>query len=100
MDKYTAYVRANKRKLIVEREISIKRAIDFLDETKNGLVIGPDGTEYTVKEELEYVKSIGSKPRVKSDNLDSGGRSVHEDSSGELFESFRDYAESSSERDN
>lgn len=99
MAKYTAYIRMNKRKLICEKDINYQRALDFLSETKNGLIIH-DGRECTTKEELEYAKSIRSLPGIGDADVVSSRPEVHEDSHRELLETLRDYTKSSPERDN
>ena len=96
---YNAYVRSNKRMLKAEVGIPLERAIDFLNETKNGVIMDTDNREYT-KEELEYVKSVGSLPGFGEDNPLAGGGEISEDPNRELFSFIRDHAESSSERDN
>jgi hypothetical protein len=100
MAKYKAYIKANKRKLIVEADINYQRALDFLSETKNGIIVDNTGKEFTSKEELEYVKSIGSLPGIGADSIPASRKEVHEDPHRELLETLRDYTKSSSERDN
>ena len=99
MARYTAYVKANKRRIIAEKDINYKRALDFLKETKHALVVDKSGREFTSKEELEYVKSIGSLPGIGADSIPASRREVHEDSHRELLETLRDYTKSSPERD-
>lgn len=98
MDKYKACVRANKRTITCEVDITLDRAIDFLDETKDGIIFC-DNKELT-KEELEYAKSIRSLPGIGEDNVTTSGESLHEDSYRELFEAARYNAESGTECDN
>jgi hypothetical protein len=96
---YTAYVRANKRKVICEEEIPLERALDFLEETRNGLVIDSSGNEY-VKEELkDHAESIRSKSGDRKNSEFTGIGKVHEDPDPELPEFAKYYTESSSERD-
>jgi len=99
MLKYTAYVRANKRKLIAEKEITLERAIDFLKETKYGVIIGDSGKEYTI-EELKDVKNIRSLPGIGPSDFVTSGGEVPENPYRELLESARDNAEPSTECDN
>ena len=97
---FKGYVRANKRKILAESGITLDRAIDFLSEVKDSLIIDEDGREYTQKEELEYVKSLRSLPGIgESEPVISGG-SVYEDPNRELFESARDNTKPSTECDN
>jgi len=95
---YNAYVKANKRKLVCEREITLGRAIDFLVETKNGII--SDGKkEYTI-EELKNVKSIRSLPGIESSDFVASREPIPEDSYRELFESVGGDSEPSTECDN
>ena len=96
---YTAYVKANKRKLICEMEITLDRAIDFLKETKYGLIIDDENLELTL-EELENVKNIRSLPGIGEGDFSISGGEVPEDTHRELLKSLRNYSESSTERDN
>jgi hypothetical protein len=100
LDMYNAYVRANKRKIIAEEGITYERALDFLSETNNALVIDASGKEYIAKEELEYAKSVRSLPGTGADSFVTSRREVHEDPHRELLEALRDKTESSSKRDN
>jgi len=99
MVKYKAYVKANKRKLVCEIEIGLERAIDFLKETKKGIIEDDDGLQYTL-EELKDVKNIRSLPGIGASNLVTSREPVLEDSYRELFESIGDNTEPSTECDN
>jgi hypothetical protein len=95
---YIGYVKANKRKIICEKDIGLDRAIDFLKETRFGLI--SDGKkEYTLKE-LEHVKDLRSLPGTGPGDLPTSGEPVHEDTHRELLKSLRDYSESSPKCDN
>ena len=95
---YNAYVQANKRRIKCEEDITLERAIDFLEETKHGVIYDASDNKLT-KEELEHVKSVRSLPRTGKDSTPASGRKVHEDTGGELFSFAGDNTESSSKRD-
>lgn len=80
---YSAFVKANKRELMVETDIPLARAIDFLKETPRGIIKDYDGITYT-QEELENVKSVRPEPRDKRDSYFASGDSVPESSDREL----------------
>lgn len=96
---YKAYVQPNKRRLLAENEITLKRAKDFLKETKDGLIVDSDGNEYKNIEELN-AKDFRSLPGLGESDFPASGRKVHENSYRELFKTPRDNTEPSSERDN
>jgi hypothetical protein len=98
MVKYTGYIQANKRRIICEEGITLERAIDFLAETKHGVIYDASNNKLT-KEELEHVKSVRSLPRTGKDSPAASGRKVHEDTGGELFSFAGDNTGSSSKRD-
>jgi len=98
MVNYNAYLRANKRMIICESGISLDRALDFLSETKHGIITDTNGKELT-KEELENAKSIRSLPGIGEADLVASGTTVHEDSYRELFEFARDNTKPGSKRD-
>ena len=98
MLKYNAYVQPNKRRLPMEEDITLERAIDFLASVKHGVIYDSDNNKLT-KEELEYAKSLRSLPGIGEDSLPSSGGSIPEDTGGELFNFAGDNSESSTERD-
>jgi hypothetical protein len=98
VDKYNAFVQPNKRRVICEKDITLDRAIDFLNETKNGVILDANDRYYT-KEELEYAKSLRSLPGIGKDSFVGSVKTVHEDTDRKLPDFTRYYTESSSERD-
>jgi len=97
---YKAYIRANKRMIICESDITLDRALDFLEETNHGVIIDSSTNKEYNKEELENVKNIRSLPGIGASDLPSSGGEVSEDPYRELFEFARDKTEPSTECDN
>lgn len=83
---YKGFIRQRVRKVTAEVDIPVGRAIQFLKENKDGIIEDYSGVAYTL-EELEDVKSFGSKPRIEPDNTVTSFGSFFEDTSGELSES-------------
>ena len=96
---FKGFVRFNVRKVICEIDIPVKRAIDFLKESIYHTIEDSDGVTYNL-EELENVKSFGSKDRTQLDiTIDPIGE-VSKDSYRKLFGTLGNNSEQSSERDN
>ena len=81
---FKGYVQPNKRRILCEVDIDVKRALDFLNEVRHGIITDNNDEEYT-QEELENVKSFGSKSRIEHDNTVSPVGEIPEDSYRELF---------------
>lgn len=87
-----AYIQANVRRILCEEDITLERAMDFLDENRDGIII-LHGQEITTKEELEYVKSIRSLTGDREDSSISSGGEIYEDPSRELPRPFGNHSE-------
>ena len=96
---FKGFVKFNVRKNLCEIDIPVDRAIDFLKENKYNIIEDEDGETYT-QEELENVKSFGSKDRTEFDKSVDPKGTIPEDSYRKLFGTLGDNSESSSERDN
>jgi len=95
---FIGYVKPSKRKIICERDATVERALDFLKENKDAIIEDSDGNNYT-EEELENVKSFGSKSRVELDIATDPRGTVPESSYRELFSTLGDNTKSSPECD-
>jgi len=100
MVKYKGYVRPSKRLLLVIEDLSLKNALEFLEDYPiEGVILDYSENELT-KEELENVKSIRSLPGIGDNSFFTGGKSVSEDTDRELPGAIEYNPESSTERDN
>ncbi len=95
---YLAYVQPMKRRVLAEADIPLERAIDFLNETPSGVI--SDGTRDYTREELENVKSFGTKTGNREDSPAPRRESLFEDPDRELPEFVRDNSKSRSKRNN
>lgn len=89
---YKAYVRERIRVVLAEADIPLWRAIEFLNECSNGVIISSDGVEHT-KEELQNVKDFGSKSGTKSYSPAPSDGALFEDTDSELSGSSEDNPE-------
>jgi len=97
---YKGYVRPSKRLLLVVEDLSLKNALEFLEDYPlDGVILDNSDNELT-KEELENVKSIRSFPGIGEDSFFTGGESVSEDTDRELPGATEYNSESSTECDN
>ena len=95
---YKAIVRGTKRQITCEVDITLERAIDFLNETPKGLIT--DGVSYFTKEELINVKSIRSLPGIRKSDISTSFGTLHENSNRELSSPAGSDSKSSTKRDN
>jgi hypothetical protein len=86
VDLYKGFIKQRVRKVTAEIDIPLGRAIQFLKENKQGIIEDYSGTAYTL-EELEDVKSFGSKPRIEPSNRPASLGALFENPDSKLFES-------------
>ena len=100
---YKGLIRANKRTIVAEMDIPIKRAIDFLKATPSSIIQDESGKEYTLEElirERDNVKSVRPTVGIKRNSEVTGVGSFFEDTDRELPRPTWDRTESRTKRDN